>query len=319
MMMSTPKTRNIAVRIFDDQQRQYLESEIRLCRSRLLADWSFVGANEADVVLVCPQDPGADALISFCLNSKNKIPVVYSEKNTTVSPWFLQRPAKKEDLIEFLNGLYLKSESVKPASRNTCSKIASFTDDNNRNTANLIQLLASQDKPVRLVNEESYTLFYNPDSQVFLADQPLRLKCIENSASWDIQTQVPQDDSLKEVMSLQELKWNFARLCSNMPAIHTGEILHLAKWPDFAYLQHDSQDIYIAAFFMRYAASIQIASEQLGVPIENISRFCAAAKLAGYFCVQEDELIANTQIRHKTSKANKLMRSIVKRLHRDID
>lgn len=318
----------VCVRIFNANQKDYLESKIRLCRPKLDGKWIFSNANEADIIFISPTETGADILLAAFLKSKTKIPVIYAPKNNTISPWFIRRPVEKTELVKLLNQLQLALNNSAKASPPLPTEISyaekSCIKKNNATRSKIIKIIKTishSKQSLRLFDTKNNECFYDPLSTIFYSTKQTSAKQISNISQFAYQ---PINDLEKipnkiEVINLQELRWNLCRKYLNHKLFRPKESFRLIRWPDFSVLEHEQDDITIASFFLRYASTIDVATNSLDVSPESIYRFCHTANDSGFLKqgILFNKNTINSQV--TINRPRQIIRSITKRLYQDID
>ena len=108
----------VAIRVFDEDERRYLETVLDLASRRLKIALEHVASGAAEVVFLKEDEPGASLLINASLVRKHPIVVVYGSSGY---PWTLENApveirARGRRLDEWV--LYQESAGPQPYSTN---------------------------------------------------------------------------------------------------------------------------------------------------------------------------------------------------------
>ena len=90
----------VAIRVFDEDERRYLETILDLAARRLKIAMEKTPTGVADVVFLKADEPGASLLINSSLVRKHPIVVIYGGSD---HPWTLDKPATSRGLVELLS------------------------------------------------------------------------------------------------------------------------------------------------------------------------------------------------------------------------
>lgn len=321
---------NISVRVFDEQQRDFLESTIRLCKPKLQGEWQLCSPSNADVLFVCPQDPGVDTLLSSYLGKSDKYPVIYSTKNNTLSPWFVKRPVQKEELIKFLNSIYDTIHGI-AATASTHATIDSHqkristpvSRSDKQKKLSIFDKLCAYSELIELQMDGGQSIVFNPATKIFYSDTADNnahlITALLSPQHWKGKRLKNESDDIGEMNELchiDELRWSLSKHNMGKTEKLENSVIRLKSWPNFNYLSHESHDFILAAFFCRYASTIASASQKTGISQDSIFSFCRAADAAGLLQVVDKE-DSQVTTNNTAQRKNRVISTIVKHLRRD--
>ncbi len=121
-----------------------------------------------------------------------------------------------------------------------------------------------------------------------------------------------------QLPSLEALVWRTARWTSRgrLPAgIKIGStVLHLTRWPNFTRLEHQPDDLRIAAFLSRNRASVALTLKMLKVKPEDLYNFISAAHSLGFLSQTGKKTVEHRPRQEPESSEERERRGVLSRL-----
>lgn len=320
MLVDTQRiTIRTCIRIFDNKQRDFLVACLKLFKNHKQFSIEMTSAREADIILVCPSEPGVMNQVSSLTEKMNKIVIVYSNENNTSSPWALERPAKKESL----NTLLTKILPIVVKNRTGKTDVAANKPDTP------ISPIAQEvmDKYQTYFSNGSYfkftinanDVYFDAKRHAFLTVSDFDMTQLTIQNMLGIVTQEKLPEYLNDIANLKESKWNSlcleADIRSMKYAFDSNKKYNLTEWPNFKNIKHCHNDILLSRFFMRYNSSISDASQKLDIDQNIIENYCAISLLSGYLSDEVNNFKEVKQTDYPVSK--KIIHSIFKVLRKE--
>jgi hypothetical protein len=320
MLVDTQRiTIKTCIRIFDNKQRDFLIACLKLFKNHEQFSIEMTSAREADIILVCPSEPGVINQVSSLTEKMNKIVIVYSNDNNTSSPWSLERPAKKESL----NTLLTKILPIVVKNRTGKADFAANKSESP------ISTIAQEvmDKYQTYFSSGSYfqftingnDVYFDAKRKVFLVVNDLDITQLTLQSMRGITPQEKLPEYLNDIANLKESKWNSLCLEANTRsmtyAFDSNKKYNLTEWPNFKNIKHCHNDILLSRFFLRYNSSISDASQKLDIDRSIIENYCSISLLSGYLSDEVTSFKEVKQTDYPVSK--KIIHSIFKVLRKE--
>lgn len=282
----------LSVRLFDQEERDYLAKMLELASKRARIAVSHSNAAQADVIFLCAEEPGAHALLND--RSQKRIVVVYGGSPDSHG-WALPRPATSQNLIPLLERLFntLSNAAQQEADNDSGSTMLFPSRHGNHLLERLIQL-NSEGQPWQCSLEGGASFIADPQNRRLhysaeLASQPGLLPLIAVRQS---NPQISRLDSGEltslaasmHSMSLEAFCWQVA--CTAEPQVPSELALldrrfRLKRWPSFSQLKHTPAQISITGRLMRESMSVRELVGDGRISLEEVVQFFNCASTCG--------------------------------------
>jgi hypothetical protein len=299
-----PQPIRLAIRIFDERERRNLSQILLLAVQRYEGAILTVGAADAEVVLINPDEPGSAVFIRNARRGKRPVPVVYGGTPETGLPW-LAKPARSNDILALFRELpaYLKhTEETVPAVNGTEPASAEAVPPliPTHDFCQVMQYLHG----VRA--EQSPSLIETGNGQILIDPRPRAVYVPAQiggerlASTYAAMSALPAGSirplsrqelaerisSLRhDSISLDEFGWSLSFMSRPRepdPAVIGDRRFRLRHWPNFARLEHTQLHLVWAGMMIRQPLSLAMLiarSPQGFAPVARFYNGCALANL----------------------------------------
>lgn len=266
--------------------------------------WRMCSPAEADIVVVAPEDPEAQAALnnrSACPQAKFAALVGTADQapaDCLKLPW----PIRAEDVVRLLTKVEASSQDEIPA---TASTMAADV----LQLASLLRKAAEErdrDLVWRVTGTAHQPLYIAPAARKFFYQMPLaRLRATALDAKLTFETlrqsAVPDDLIGRPLLGLQWLAGDMIGPLGLLPWLKPDMPLRLKTWPNFPVLQHDARHRRIAALLAQSVNCLDELVELSGMDPFTVRSFVNASSLCGY-------LVSGASVRAPNAKRHALQR-----------
>lgn len=284
---------NIAVRIFDEVERERVISLIEIIQPLLDKIWTVSNCQAAQVVIIDASEPGSENFLLACKQSCRALPIVYAMKNDLGAEFFLSWPVKAGRLVGMLNSLG-SDLSKKAGPKSVTSSAVHIPDSAHlpQVAEKLIDLMDSQPGITfielgggeLIFNAEDSCFYALPETMVerFLPDvflncsigdiQNIKTKAMSKEAFSDIYDQLLSVNG-KRLLWTAHLYYSDGRLTNELTL---EAVVRLNSWPDLTHLPHQPVHSILAANLLRGGYCINKLSQDLRIPQSTVNNFINA-------------------------------------------
>ncbi len=296
---ATPKQANtdrplkLAVRIFDQLIREHLTRTIQLSEQRKPGSLQLVDANVAEIVLIDPDEPGADAFIRNASRGRRPLPVVYASEQPGNEIAWLKRPAQAGDLLAIMQTMRDELASL-PADKaaNGQGRVRPDLLPISENQAGLDQILGLLDHATQAsIHVGGITVILDGARDRIRVPRPLAE--IENAALAEKITAdllataksppAEGSDLIRHSLTLTELGWRLGLATSPAPEPPPDALkstIRLERWPNFALLPHEREHLLWTGRLIRMGQTLEQMISQASGGYDSVARFYNACVLS---------------------------------------
>ena len=289
----TARPIKIAVRIFDQRIREHLTRTIQLCVQRKPGALELVDTNVSEIVLIDPDEPGANTFINNASRGRRPLPVVYTSEKPGGDVAWLKRPAQAGDLLAVIEEMREELANLPvPATGNGQARVRPDLLPVDENQAGLDQILGLLDHATQAsISVGGNTVVLDGARDRIRVPQPLaELDNAELAAKITSETLAatkapPADASslVRHSLTLTELGWRLGLATSpsaQPPATALKSTIRLERWPNFALLPHEREHLLWTGRLIRMGQTLEQMISQSSGGYDPVARFYNACVLS---------------------------------------
>ncbi len=308
----------VSIRIFDEDERKFLETILDLAARRLKISVEHVASGVAEVVFLKVDEPGASLLINASQVRRRPLVVVYG---TEGYPWSLEQPATSKSLIELLGRLCrelglegseaaavfsapvpgpLPARPVAEAPRGAggmsvtlapllpVEQGGQYLERVREIAAGRSQWLCQLDGGFQVcIDAEAGRVFFPVEYSSRLAEVGRLSLGASDAQIHRVSTDTVQWQAARRggSMPLEAYLWLLAQVAEPlMPDEGSAHLVHrfrLQRWPSFSRILHGSPHIVMSGRLMKRAMTLTELAEATGESLQSVMRFYNSACLCG--------------------------------------
>ncbi len=321
---------HVAVRIFDERERWHISQILGVGARRTHWDIRIVPANEADVIIFNPEDPGANVFLSPQGGLRRPIPVAYGDLPVG-NMLHLPKPARSETLITLLDTLRDQISDLEPEPAEGEGGLLSLlpTRDFTAVLKGLDRLrgkaeagcIGSMARPMFLVDHAKKTAWIPRQlSSDGLVDYCRVLADLEDT---DFRKLTPDqfECTLRAgkffPLSLESFAWTVSFLSTPLrlsSETALGRMLRLKRWPDFPRFDHDYSHVVWAGAMLRKAVALNTLIKWTDGDTDGAVRFYNALLVSGLLLDGTGRQDSNPVEKQKTSGRSGILKMVLRKL-----
>lgn len=279
---------NLAIRIFDPTEQEYLSRILGLSGRRLKILMKKTDVSSADVVFVKPDDPGANILINSSANRDLPIVVVYGGEKESFK-WTLEKPATSKGVMSLLANLQCRlgdEQNAESCANDSLMQDIPFPVAQGGNLIGELHIIMAGQTPYAIVDSRRKEIILDVASNRVFVTPILfenKARLIETAFKGDHDSLVKIDSrelgQLTEGMpyiSTEYFTWLVTQ--EAQPLLSSGQArldrrFQLTRWPSFTTLNHKSYHIGITGRLMKKGMSINELIAASGAPLSELIKF----------------------------------------------